>query len=62
MPSGRWTQHGTWPSQTHSRSLLPHGKDCIDLGMCLQVSQNAGRHPAMTQEFRPWEQARTSGI
>ena len=44
------------------RSLLPHGQDHADLRMCLQGSQRAGRHPALTLELRPWEQAWRSGV
>ena len=46
----------------HSHSLIPHGQDHVDLGMCLQGSQSAGRHLALTQELRPWEQAWRSGV
>ena len=50
------------PPQTHLHSLIPHGQDRSDLGMCLQGLQSAGRHPALTQELRPWEQAWRSGV
>ena len=40
----------------------PHGQDCTDLGMCLQGSQSAGRHMALTWELMPWEQAWRSGV
>ena len=66
MGGARWLGQVTpaWhlPPQTHLHSLIPHGQDRSDLGMCLQGLQSAGRHPALTQELRPWEQAWRSGV
>ena len=48
VPSTRWPQYGTGPSQTHTQSLLLHGQDHSELWMCLQGSESAGRHTALT--------------
>ena len=58
----RWPQYGTQPSQRDLHNLLPHGQYCYDLGMCLQGSESAGSHTALTLEFRSSEQAWRSHI
>ena len=43
-------------SQTHSRSPIPHVQSWSGLGICLQGSESAGRHTALTLEFSSSEQ------
>ena len=68
---GPWEVPGALSQVTLARHLAP--SDALPqpphplagphyLGMCLQGSQSAGRHLALTQELRPWEQAWRSGI
>ena len=47
VTSTRWPQYDTQCFQTHSRSLLPHGKSQCGLWVCLQGLESAGSHTAM---------------
>ena len=49
-------------SQTHSRSPIPHVQSWSGLGICLQGSESAGRHTALTMEVRSPGQAWRSHV